>query len=402
MKNLLLLSSFVITLLFTGQSVNAQDCAIESVKVSADTNCVFTTWIEGYDIIARNSINLIKVNGVEYVRNDTSTTGATIRYSRVLSDTLIIDDSVVIVDSIANCDTAGSFDLFGQVIYPLFGNLIDTCEFRGGTSLPICPDNVLVSQGVNCLLFQYESGIFSAPADSVVLNDSVYYKQPVDFSDPSLVIYLRDTNTACDTSNMTELLSDTLFLGQKVCTYESGILPIVILAFDYTSQDGRVDLSWKVDSDEPVQRLYLQKSYDGVRWSNIHNQAMELPGSGFATTGQYTDMKVDQSRVYYRLFIEGYQGRGNYSNVLPVTLKDQVINQVFYQPQSRSIMVRAGKNFAGEMYLFNTHGQNIMTRDVLLAKGGYVEVQVEGALPAGIYFVRFEDSQIPPVKLFID
>lgn len=391
MKKLLLLTSFLLTLFFTSGSLQAQDCAIRGARISADTNCVFTTWAaEFLSEYARNEINFIAVNGETFFLNNTSDTGLIVRYSRLV-------DSV----NLANCDTAGSVDLFGTISFTLFGSP-NTCEFQGGSAQPECPDNVLVSQDTNCLIFEFQDGFFGAPPDTVTLNDTVFYSMGFDASHPTIIFYQSDSSAVCDTSSMNALLGDTLFIGGQVCTYAEGILPILILAFDYTSDDGRVDLAWKVNSDEVTQRLYLQKSYDGVQWVNVYDQAMEKPGSGVTTAGSYTDLNVEQSKVYYRLFVEGFHGKSNYSNVLPVTMEDKVINSVFYQSQSRSIMIQAGQNFAGEMYLYNTRGQNIMTKKVLLPKGGYVEVHVEGLLPAGIYFVRFEDSLIPPTKLFIN
>lgn len=372
-----------------GMQISAySQCVLSNVQISSDSLCVFTTWESPYDLVVLSEVISIEVNGTNYLINDDDEPGNPIRFSRFASE-----------DSLANCDTAGAVDFTGSITYTFLNNQT-TCEYKDGEVFVDCPEDVMVSESENCLVFMYPDTIMSTPPDSVVYNDTAYYSQEFDPLNPTEIIYLKSGETECDTMNSVPL-NDTLRFGLQVCTYENGILPIVILAFDYTVDADRVQLSWKVNADEPTQRLFLQKSHDGVRWTNVHDQAMTQPSTGLFTTGSFTDAAVDRSRVYYRLYIQGYQGKGNYSNVLPVTLADRKINQVYYQPQSRSIMIKAGKNFAGNMTLINTRGQIILSQEVLLSEGGYVEVQVEGALPAGIYFVRFDDELMPPAKLFI-
>src|SRR5690606_17980037 len=328
MKKLLLLSTLILTLMSVSESVQAQ-CAITSAKVSANDSCIFTTWAApGLGSFVRS----IEVNGKTFYLNDTSTTSREATYS------LLVDSM-----NLADCDTTGSEDLYGNISFTLFNNR-NTCDFQGGAAIPECPDDVQVSKDSNCLLFFYPDGYLSTPPDTVTLNDTVYYSLGYNPANPTTLMYINDSLVEqCDTVDMSSLLNDTLFIGPVACVYENGLLPIVILAFEYTSLDGRIDLAWKVNSDEPTQRLYLQRSYDGIQWMNVYDQAMNQPGAGVVTTGSYTDASVEQPKVFYRLFVEGFHGKSSYSNVLPVTMKDAVINSVFYQPQSRSIMIKAGQ-----------------------------------------------------------
>ena len=300
------------------------------------------------------------------------------------------------------CDTAGSSGYSGTISFKLFGGNF-SCEYTGGGDLPECPDNVLVSESENCLIFMLQDGFTGTLPDSVRLNDSTYFNQGYNPGNPDTLIFLRDTTMACDSANMNNmLLSDTLFIGQKVCTYAQGLLPITILAFNYKNDDGGIALSWEVNSEEPTRQLYLQKSYDGVDWMNVYEQSLENYTTGQTMDGQYKDLSIEQPKLYYRLFISGFSGEEKYSNILPVTMKDQVINNLFYQSQSRSIMIKAGQNYIGEMHLINTQGQNMMTKKIQVLKNTYKEIDVDGHLTPGIYFVKFDNGLIPPAKIFID
>lgn len=388
MKKLLRFGIPVLFALLGFQMSGKAQCVLNNVQISSDSSCVFTTWDEPFDLIVDRVVDAIKVNGIVYALNDEEP-GNPFRYSRYVSQ-----------DSLASCDTTGAVPFSGTVTYSMLGSPT-TCVYRNGEVFINCPEDVMVSQGENCLIFIYPDTILSTPPDSVMLGDTVYYSQGVDLLlNPKEVLYLKAGETTCDTTNPVPL-NDTLRFGPKICTYEDGILPIVILAFDYKLVSDQVELSWKINADEPTRRLYLQKSYDGIRWSNVYDQAMNQPYTGVFTSGTYVDSEVQRSKVYYRLYIEGIQNRHNYSNVLPVALTHRQVNNIFYQPQSRSIMIQAGQKFSGQMDLINAHGQSVMSKAVQFSEGGFVEVQVEGVLPTGIYFVRFEDGLIPATRLFI-
>lgn len=381
MKNPLLLIVFF----FIGATsyLQAQDCAISTAEISADSNCIFVTWDPGLSSLEKPIA--ILVNGTQFLRVDSI--GST--YSLTVNDTTY------------TCDTTDRSDFVGEITIGLFGENL-TCEFKNGESLPACPEDVLISQSENCLIFTLQDGYAAVPPDSVRLNDSVYYNQGYTPGDTSLVFIINDS-LACDTFNMNNmLLNDTLNIDGQICTYQEGLLPITILAFDYRSEDNGVALSWEVNSDEPTRKLFLQKSYDGVDWMNLYEQNLNNYAIGQTMDGQYMDRTIEQPKLYYRLLIAGYSGAEKYSSILPVTRKDQVINNLFYQSGSRSIMIKAGQNFTGEMHLINAQGQNMMTRKVKVLKNSFQEVQLEGHLTPGIYFVKFDNGLVPPTKIFID
>jgi len=388
MKNLLLLSM----LFLIGTAGYSQEgCFLSTAKISEDSTCLFVTFSAGLESIDK-PIN-IRTLGKKYWLNDT--VAGTYRYSLYQTDTTILYD----------CDTIGQTGFVGEIDVTMF-NTTATCKFKGGEDLPACPDNVLISQTENCLVFTFLEGYEGNPLpDSVRLNDStIYYSLGFNSKTPTALIYLQDTTLTCDSSSMSPLpLSDTLFIGKRVCTYQMGILPINILAFKYQSdEDGGISLSWKVNSEEPTRQLYLQKSYDGVVWSNVYEQSLENYTTGQTMDGQYKDMSIDKPQLYYRLFISGYTGEVKYSNILPVTMKNLVISSLFYQPESRSIMIKAGQNYTGEMQLINTQGQNVMTRKIQIMKNTIQEIDVQGYLTPGIYFVKFDNGLIPPSKIFIN
>ncbi len=385
MKNLLL--PLIFTFLSFGSYLNAQNCAITEAYISANDSCLFVKFLPGLD-----SAFQVTSEGQVYTLNDT--VGEYYRYS-------IADGNTELSD----CDTNGMNGFTGKINATLLGGDF-TCEFIDGMALPSCPDGVSVSRNETCLVFYFEDEPVGDLPDTVRLNDTLFFIKGYTSGSADPVLYSSNEGVDCDTTEASGMspmpLTDTLFIGEQVCTYEVGVLPISILAFDYKNETNGVALSWAVNSEEPAQKLHLQRSYDGVNWVSVYEQNLDNYLTGQTMDGKYMDQSIEQAKVYYRLFISGYAGEAKYSNILPVTMKDQVINNLFYQSQSRSIMIKAGQNYAGEMHLMNTHGQNVMTKKIRIQKNTMQEVNIQGHLTPGIYFVKFENSLIPPAKLFID
>ncbi len=183
---------------------------------------------------------------------------------------------------------------------------------------------------------------------------------------------------------------------------DCSLLPINILAFDYITQDDEVLLRWEVNAEEPTRRLILQKSYNGMDWKDVFQEDLQSYQPGQTMTGNYADSDIAQLQIFYRLFISEFNGASIYSNVLPVTMADQVVNTVGYNYANQSILIKAGRHYSGSMQLINVRGQNIMTIEINIPKNTFQEIEVQGKLPTGIYFVRFKDGMIPSTRIFIE
>ena len=368
MKKLLLFVSLFLTS-FVG-FLQAQ-CP-SSVSVSSDTSCLYLSFEIGQD-----PPDTIIANGLTYINSDSIINGFTV-FSQ--------DTSVA-------CDSADMIEFVGDLEYMVGADTMN-CQYEGGTFQPPCPDSALILDGTFCIRIVTDPGNVINLPDSIDVNGTPYVRTSDD------MIYSFE-GVECPDS-METLFGGELMIGPSVCTYDEGLLPITILSFDFEDNEGVVDLSWEVNSDQPTNKLFLQKSYDGVDWMDVYEQNLGNYAIGEIMDGRYTDRAIEQPKVYYRLYIAAVQGEAKYSNILPVTMKDKVINTLFFQSQSRSIMIKAGQNFSGEMYLFNTQGQNVMTTQVQMQKDTYQEIDVQGHLTPGIYFVKFDNGLIPPSKIFID
>ncbi len=370
MKNFLLF-----TLLFLISSVGyiqAQDCPVTVFANNSDS-CLYVSFADGQTPFAS-----IVANGETYPLEVPSGPSGYSLYS---------------IAEIP-CDTVGMTAFDGTVWYITGTNDTLTCEFEGGEFQPPCPDTAYFDATEGCLSIVFE------PTSSIYLPDSIQIGGVSYFQTAGDTLNYSLSGEECVTTGAP--FDGDLTIGPSGCHYDAGLLPITILSFDFEEQDGGVELSWEINSDEPTRNLFLQKSYDGVDWTSVYEQNLAQYSTGQTMDGRYSDRAIDQPNVYYRLFISGMKGDVKYSSILPVTRKEQVINRVFFQSQSRSIMIKAGQNYTGQMNLYNTHGQNVMSTQVQMQKNTYQEIDVKGSLIPGVYFVKFDSGRIPPSKIFID
>ncbi len=296
-------------------------------------------------------------------------------------------------------DTTGAQGFVSSMTY-VIGEDEYTCAFDAGVYQPPCPDSAFIQDGEACFVFIIDTTNAAQFPDTIYLNgeSELYLHAQMENQ-----LFYGEPGGSCQLIDFDRTqLNDIVNMGPSVCEYQSGLLPITILAFDGTEKEGDIELSWKINSDEPTRSLVIQRSYNGIDWFDVYTQDLSDFGTDEIMDGRFLDQQVEQLQVYYRLQISGATGEATYSKVLPVSLENKVVNNLFYQSQSRSIMIRAGENFTGEMYLFNTQGQSVLQKQVQMQKNTYQEISIKGDLAPGIYFVKFDNGLIPPKKIFID
>jgi hypothetical protein len=127
--------------------------------------------------------------------------------------------------------------------------------------------------------------------------------------------------------------------GQWNHTFDAGfrpanILPLSLLTFTATLKNDLIDLKWSTSNEVNVDHIMIEKSMDGVNYSDL---AMVFTNNNGATNNfyQYQDKvntKVDGT-FYYRLRIVNANGKSTLSEVKIVRIKTQnaeILNIVAY------------------------------------------------------------------------
>ena len=106
----------------------------------------------------------------------------------------------------------------------------------------------------------------------------------------------------------------TTFSYTTTCT-----LPLKLLSFTASRNNNIVSLSWQTTEEINTSHFNIQRSVDGVNFSNVGN--VTAKGNGSASYNYADNIeKVNGAKVYYRLQMMDRDGKFTFSKIIPLTL----------------------------------------------------------------------------------
>lgn len=142
-------------------------------------------------------------------------------------------------------------------------------------------------------------------------------------------------------------------------------------------------LSWKVDTAFDISTMSLERSADGVSFTEL----LEI-GMLQQEEGGYTDELPLAGNNYYRIVLTEKNGAIQYSSVLLISRADQLTVRIFPNPATQTLNVRLLNPPSGSygITLHNSLGQRLMSREVMVTAGNdLMETLSVLKLPRGIY-----------------
>ena len=176
---------------------------------------------------------------------------------------------------------------------------------------------------------------------------------------------------------------------------EFGPLPVAMVSFTASLlQNKKVKLDWSTSMEINCSKYKIERSFDG----NIFNEVAIVPGSGTTSvlhSYSFTDdvSSATGSIVYYRLQQIDIDGKGFYSKVLPVKLKNEN-RQIIISPNPFSnylnINMEWNKNENIIVRIINIQGSEVISKNIKMNKGlNYISIDDLSKLSAGNYFIQF-------------
>lgn len=176
---------------------------------------------------------------------------------------------------------------------------------------------------------------------------------------------------------------------------ENGLLPVTLVSFTASLlQDKKVKLDWSTSMEINCSEYKIEKSFDG----NIFNEIANVSGSGTTTSVHsysFTDdvSSLQGSLIYYRINQIDIDGKGSYSKVLPVKIKDEN-RQVIISPNPFSnylnINMEWNKNEIIIAKVINVQGSVVISKNIKMRKGlNYISINELSKLSPGNYFIQF-------------
>ncbi len=197
-------------------------------------------------------------------------------------------------------------------------------------------------------------------------------------------------------------------------TEASSILPITLTSVKAVLQNGGVSVSWSTQNEVNVKQYGVERSVDGgttfsttIATVAAKNNGATAPLASYATL----DAAPQKGDDYYRIRIEGADGKVTYSNVVKVTVGEDVSGKTLITLYPNPVSRREGKatlslqNVKSGDYLMSVYsstGQNIAEKKITVAGGSRAQsesVPLPQSLAQGAYQLQLTD--INGTKVFV-
>lgn len=162
------------------------------------------------------------------------------------------------------------------------------------------------------------------------------------------------------------------------------ILPLQFSEVTATVKQQGVDLAWSLLNDEEGNRFGVERSIDGIKFSEVGSVA-----GNTSRSYHFSDAGNGFSKSFYRIKLTRSNGHMLYSNMVMVNKVAGVEIVVYPNPASEAIVV-AGLKEQGVLSIFNASGQRVMQK---VTNANTISIDVSG-LKGGVYFIEVSGKQV--------
>jgi hypothetical protein len=187
-------------------------------------------------------------------------------------------------------------------------------------------------------------------------------------------------------------------------THENNPLPIELISFTATIDQGNVLLDWVTASEINNDYFTIERSTDGVNFEIVAIIASQAPNGYSNQFLEYTavDMQPIEGISYYRLKQTDYDGSFEYSDLVDVNFRnqDEVALKLFPNPnRGNSFNVYITNLLPHEtidVTITDLNGRNHFSTRYTVSGNGTLQAHIipSGKLPPGVYMVSFAGTTV--------
>ncbi|MEJ6686798.1 MAG: T9SS type A sorting domain-containing protein, partial [Crocinitomicaceae bacterium] len=180
-------------------------------------------------------------------------------------------------------------------------------------------------------------------------------------------------------------------------TDDDNALPVELVSFKGSCNDGVVDLVWQTASENNSEDFEVEYSRDGVDWDLIHTE----PAAGFSTeliSYTYEHKQAISGDNYYRLTQNDIDGASViYENLIINASCQSTSNgyfSIFPNPSGSTFQVVMNNpeiEGAANINIVDTKGNKVFTKPILVNSGINMFV-IQQELAPGIYYINVENG----------
>lgn len=181
-------------------------------------------------------------------------------------------------------------------------------------------------------------------------------------------------------------------LGNGLCNI---VLPIELQSFTCEKKNGKSLINWKVASEKNLNFYQLERSNDGVIYSNIYEMKPKSYAINEKVSYDYTDERPFSGVNYYRLKAVDRNGEYKYSKVVSLDFGTILRGKAYPNPFSTDISIEMDINKnAGEVFveIFDMVGKQIYFKKIA-AETERMTIPIPTTdLPDGSYVIRVKNG----------
>ena len=172
-------------------------------------------------------------------------------------------------------------------------------------------------------------------------------------------------------------------------------VPVLLRDFTGNLNSGIVNLNWNVAGEQTIEKMEIQRSFDGTNFSTIGT----IKGrSGLNNRYQYQDKpgNISSGRIFYRIIFNTAEGQKTISSILPIRMIELGAGITIAPNPARNyaiIQYKSGSKSKAQIRLADATGRIVIrTQHNSQTGNNTVTLNNLDRLPEGIYTVMIESE----------
>lgn len=169
----------------------------------------------------------------------------------------------------------------------------------------------------------------------------------------------------------------------------TAIVPLKLVEFSGTRIGKENKLNWKVVNEKDIESYIVQRSYDGMSFSEVEIVAASNNGLLENKYSIIDDNAVDQN-IYYRILIKDKNARDSYSWVINLTINKSENIKLYPNPVKSDLTIQyvSTENTLVKVNLFDLSGKLVLTKNLAIVSGTNTFSIEMNNLPSGSYYLN--------------
>jgi WD40 repeat protein len=211
-------------------------------------------------------------------------------------------------------------------------------------------------------------------------NTKIYYRTPVAegaFTNAGTVTYNAGAGTLSINVTSWFNVNEIVF-----ATNDMIVLPVELLTFKGQNTEGGNLLAWQTAQEQNTQHFDIERSTDNRQFEKIGTVKTKGSNSNY----QFLDAEANNSIAYYRLKINDFDGKNDYSKVIALQSKGKTKVEVYPTVTTGEVRIVGAKTFQ----IFNLAGQIVFEKKSVTIGESFIYLNDQAA---GTYLVKGVDTE---------